>query len=146
MRQENISLIEWTTNSVMIRSLASQKGGTKDSNTPTFKLWAGQVTNNEWIVTKVTKPTTDNQWSIFDISAFSKRIAKIDFKLFKTFRMNMVKQWTKQLLTTKDRAKNASRQRVKPTRDPRNISRENYDCSACGFNHGPHQHSKKGLK
>ena len=56
--------------------------------------------------------------------------------------MFMVKQWTKQLLTTKDRAENASRQWVKPTRDPRNTSRENYDCSACG----PHQHSKAGFK
>ena len=133
-------------NSVMIRSLASQKGETKVSNVLAFKLWAGQVTNDEWIVTKVTKPTTDNQRSIFDISAFSKRLAKIDFKLFKTFCMNMVKQWTKQLLTTEDHAENVSRQRVKPTREPRNTSRENYDCSACGFNHGPHQHSKKGLK
>ena len=130
----------------MIRSLALQKSGTKVSNVLAFKLWAGQVTNDEWTVTKVTKPTTDNQRSIFNISAFSKRLAKIDFKLFKTFCMNMVKQWTKQLLTTKDRAENASRQRVKPTRDPRNTPCENYDCSACGFNRGPHQHSKKGLK
>jgi hypothetical protein len=40
MRQENISLVEWTTNSIMIRSLASKKGGTKVSNVLAFKLWA----------------------------------------------------------------------------------------------------------
>ena len=146
MRQENISLIEWTTNSIMIRALASDKGGTKISNVLAFKLWAGQVTNDEWVITKVTKPTTDHQRSIFNIGAFAKRLVKIDAKLFKSFRMGIVKQWTKQLLTTKDRAENAIRQRVKPTRDPRNISRDKYDCSACGFIHGPHEHSKKGLK
>ena len=47
MRQENISLIEWITNSIMIRAFAAQKGGTKVSNVLAFKLWAGQVTNNE---------------------------------------------------------------------------------------------------
>jgi hypothetical protein len=146
MRQENISLVEWTTNSIMIGSLASKKGGTKVSNVLAFKLWAGQVTNEEWIITKVTKPITNHQRCIFDIGAFAKRLIKIDSKLFKTFRMFMVKQWTTQLLTTKDRAENASRQRVKPTRDPRNTSHEIYDCSACGFNHGPHQHTKAGLK
>ena len=65
MRQENISMIEWTTNSIMIRALAAQKGGTKVSNVLAFKLWAGQVTNDEWIVTKVTKSTANTQRSIF---------------------------------------------------------------------------------
>ena len=38
MRQEHISLVEWSTNPIMIRSLAAQKGGTKISNVLVFKL------------------------------------------------------------------------------------------------------------
>ena len=103
----------------MIGSLTAQKGGTKVSDVLAFKLWAGQVTNDEWIVAKITKSTTDTQRSILNISAFSKRLVKIDTNLFRTFGMHMVKQWTKQLLTTKDHAENAiGCHRSKPTHDP----------------------------
>ena len=55
IRKDGITLVEWTKNSVMIRALAAQKAGTKVSNVFAFKLWAGQVTNDELIVKKVAR-------------------------------------------------------------------------------------------
>jgi hypothetical protein len=59
MRQGHISLVKWTKHSIMIRSLAAQKGETKVSNVLVFKLWAGKVTNDKWIVTKISNLTMD---------------------------------------------------------------------------------------
>ena len=82
MRENSITLVEWTSNLVTTYALAAQKAGTKVSNILASKLWAGKVTNDEWIGTKVTKPTTNFQRSVSVLSTLSKIFRKIDPNIF----------------------------------------------------------------
>ena len=84
--------------------------------------------------------------------SFNNRLSKIDNKLFKKFHTFYVKKWTQRLLRVNDAAERGLknlRQRI--ACDPRvqnaKLSKEgDFDCSTCGYAHGPKDHSKKGLQ